>query len=210
MKLDSAYGKLCGKLCDFPRMPIIDWIGYRNCYPKGREWKFDMYRAFFHEWSGLFNPKSWRRDPDGCRKYGSWSTWLADMKEWILCNIPWFKNRKLLLGNFIDRNSSKLLDWNHKSASIRTYGDNIIYYTILFNGFNMTLTKESTIDKRTDKTTNRFVNALFSVDGTADDDNYEDKQEILLKGKCVTLKDAQKLFDKMVELTPELDWFDDD
>lgn len=127
---------------------------------------------------------------------------------------PWFHMRYWFLDAFINRNDCKLLDSDINWAYIRNRQSDMAYYTLELCGFHYTLTKMQIMEDGKEGGQNGFLLGICVGLANMTDEEREAAEakihEVRTKvcsGWIFGWKSFVREFNKVVEKTPDLNWF---
>jgi len=173
---------------------------------KKRDWSYQL-PCFPTRWwrpKELFNRFNWIPNV-----YPSYPRGMLDLFDNIMVFLtPWYRFRRAMLQTFINPNDGKLLSSNRKSAELRTRTEDTVYYTLQFGLAKARLLKTVYVDRESGKSCNMFIDWALRALGGEPDRELTEKTETTDLGVCLTRKQCQRALDKIVELSPDLDWFD--
>lgn len=159
----------------------------------------------FDPWSGLLTRRGWDRNISP-----SWGSAVADAFNTAMVAVtPWYRNRRDLLAAIAEENGSKLLDSDRKRVYVRSRSLYGAYVEARSGWFRTTVYAVKYVDYE-GRATNQFMNlvgALVAGDGGRVVRTTE-RRRIVASGFHFTRLQCQRLLDRVVGGTPELDWFD--
>lgn len=188
------------------------------------EKKVAPFSLYPYEWNyeRLYPPRRWWTPSvlfDRWRWRANLSPGYPDTLKRIFNNVcafltPWARNQRLLVLNFENANDTKLLADSPCFAYVRTrgFGEQIDYYLLKVNPitFRATLYRERTIEQATGNsvvTYGVFIKSLLSGKPPAEGD-YITTREKVVSGWALTRRQCQRLFNRIVETTPNCYWSD--
>lgn len=176
------------------------------------------YKTFWHYWSFLFKKRY---------KYGHisyyWTCWKYNMKTYYDIKVtplldklkvlfqkmtPWLKYQRWLL-NQTNANYCKLLWSNMTELYQRTRDCDETYYFLTIAKFGyVRFYEERYICQENGKAVNMFVNIILPALTVSDDEigEYKFQRKCLVKGFCLTKKQAIKLIRKIKSNAPIITW----
>lgn len=160
----------------------------------GRIWRFDLWGMLFDPFDGMIS---------GCY---AWDRSLSP--SWgcafdAICNnvlqflTPFYRPRRALLRDVIERNGMKLLDNDRKSCYLRNRKSDCVYCEVTCGFFTATAKTIRYVDR------NDGNGVCTFLEGT---ENADKEERIVAHGPCLTWKQCDRLFDTIVRATPELEW----
>lgn len=160
-----------------------------------RVWRFRLLEFLFDRADGVITGcYAWRTNVSP--SYGrALSVVWDNICTWC---TPFYRPRRALLNAVVNGNGTKLLDMNRKSAYVRNRRRDCTYCDIRCGFVNATVT----IIRYVDNVTKNGVCTFIS--GT---DNTTRETKVVAVGPCLTWRQCERLFDKIVEATPELEWY---
>lgn len=123
---------------------------------------------------------------------------------------PWYKSRRLIINNVANANECKLLSETPSSCYMRTRGFSqigIVYYRLECGLYRATLYRERTINTKTGAATTNFMAGISCAFGDGNPDDYKTISDKVLSGQCFTRRQCERLLERIVEETPDCDWY---
>lgn len=168
------------------------------------KWYFNepyLPRWMFHA-KYIFDRMSWQPGV-----WPSFPKYIADVWENICVRLtPWMKWWRSLLLAFVNANGTKVICCDRKMGYVRTRNEEVVYYRLKRRFLRATLYREYLVDKSGDKK-NAFVTAiLVGLCGQGNPDDYKEVVEKVLSGPCLTHGQCQRLLDRIVAVTADMEW----
>lgn len=189
-------------------------------------WK-PYYEVLKYEW-----PKFSRRIYEGNFLNAFWN-WITDRWHWqsrvspsfpaffkdiwknvkifIFWNLsPWLHTRYKFLESFVNLNGCKLLDNDINWVYVRNRDIDCAYYTLRFSGFRYRLIKTQILKDGEERGQNGFMTGIMlalNEKAETEADKYRQVNTPICSGWVFGWKSFVREFDKIIALTPDLEWF---
>lgn len=127
---------------------------------------------------------------------------------------PWFHIRYRFIDTFVNINDSKLMDCGVSSAFVRSRGPDVAYYRLRFIGFRYTLDRRRFVKDGENNGVNCFLTGFCIAlnDDMTDEqkrteaESYKRVEERVCTGWVFGWRSFVREMDKIVSLTPDMEW----
>ena len=191
------------------KLTTDEWKWIFHSFPSLR--RIDCYDGNFIQrfWWWLTDPWMW---DSSCTP--SFARFAKNVVNKILNDCtPWYRLRHRFIEGFVNPNGCKLLSNGFGWTYVRNRQENCAYYTLKFFGFHYRLIRSTLINNK-GEACNAFLESISNMLKSEDDSkpSYTEKTELVCSGWVFTRNQAIKELNRIVELTPDLEWIklDDD